>query len=129
MARKVAIIASQGTLDTAYKVLNIATAAASMDAEVTIFFTFEGLAILTSPESLQMPPGKEQIAAALSQAGLPSVREMMDMAEEAGVKFLGCQMTMDVLGIGKAQIGESCDVGGAAAFLEYAFDADVTVTF
>lgn len=129
MARKVAIIASQGTLDAAYKVLNIATAAAAMDAEVTIFFTFEGLMILTQPESLQMPPGKEQIAADLGQAGVPTVKELMNMAVESGVNMMGCQMTMDVMGIGKEHLIESCSVGGAAAFLEYAFDADVTVTF
>lgn len=129
MARKVAIIASQGTLDTAYKVLNIATAAASMDAEVTIFFTFEGLAILTQPDSLQMPPGKEEIQGALGQAGLPSIREMLDMAAESGVQFLGCQMTMDVMGIKQEHLFGNCPVGGAAAFLEYAFDADVSVTF
>lgn len=129
MARRVAIIASQGTLDTAYKVLNIAVAAASMDAEVKIFFTFEGLNILTAPESLQMPPGKEHLQAALGQAGLPSVKEMLDMARESGVELLGCQMTMDVMGITQEQLPDQCPVGGAAAFLEYAFDADVTVTF
>ncbi|MCF8563636.1 DsrE/DsrF/DrsH-like family protein [Alicyclobacillus tolerans] len=129
MGRKVAIIASQGTLDTAYKVLNIATAAAAMDADVTIFFTFEGLMILTQPESLQMAPGKEQIQTAFGQAGLPSVKEMLDMAAESGVKLLGCQMSMDVMGIEKQHLFGSCEVGGAAAFLDYAFDADVTVTF
>ena len=44
--KKVAIIASSRGLETAYKALNIATAAAALDAEMAIFFTFEGLSII-----------------------------------------------------------------------------------
>ena len=43
MSKKVAILASNGGLFDAYKVFNLATAAASMDQEVVIFFTFEGI--------------------------------------------------------------------------------------
>lgn len=129
MSRKVAIIASSGTLDTAYKVLNIATAAAAMDAQVAVFFTFEGLMIVSNHAGLSMPPGKEHLAAALAQSGVPSVKELLDMAVESGVKFIGCQMTMDVMGMDRSQLVPSCEVGGAAAFLEFAFDADVSVTF
>lgn len=46
MSKKVAIIASNGGLETAYKVLNIAMAGVATDAEVAIFFTFEGLNII-----------------------------------------------------------------------------------
>lgn len=46
MANKTAIIASNGSAFDAYKVFNIATAAASADYEVTIFFTFEGLNLI-----------------------------------------------------------------------------------
>ena len=46
MTNKVAIIASNGGLFDAYKVFNIATAAAATDKEVTIFFTFEGLNLI-----------------------------------------------------------------------------------
>jgi peroxiredoxin family protein len=46
MNKRVAIIASNGGLFNAYKVLNIATAAAATDQEVAIFFTFEGLNLI-----------------------------------------------------------------------------------
>ena len=39
---RVAIIAAHGTLDAAYPPLILATAAAAMDMEATIFFTFYG---------------------------------------------------------------------------------------
>ncbi len=51
------------------------------------------------------------------------------MAQELGVKFIGCQMTMDVMGLEKAAFIDGIEVGGAVTFLEYAKDADVTLTF
>src|SRR5260370_8192941 len=44
--RKVAIIASKGTLDMAYIPLILATTAAAMDADARIFFTFYALNLL-----------------------------------------------------------------------------------
>ncbi len=44
--RRLALIASKGTLDMAYPPLILATTAASMDWEVAIFFTFYGLDIV-----------------------------------------------------------------------------------
>ena len=44
--KKVALIASQGTLDWAYPPLILASAAAAMDMEVKIFYTFYALEVL-----------------------------------------------------------------------------------
>lgn len=44
--RRLALIASKGTLDMAYPPLTLATTAASMGWEVAIFFTFYGLDII-----------------------------------------------------------------------------------
>ncbi len=61
MSTKVAIIASNGGLFDAYKVFNIATAAAATDSEVAIFFTFEGLNLIHKQgyRQLPLPAGKE----------------------------------------------------------------------
>ncbi|MGB2992280.1 MAG: DsrE/DsrF/DrsH-like family protein, partial [Paenisporosarcina sp.] len=55
MTNKVAIIASNGGLFDAYKVFNIATAAAATDKEVAIFFTFEGLNLIHNEAYQQLP--------------------------------------------------------------------------
>ena len=52
MSNKVAIIASNGGLFDAYKVFNIATAAAATEKEVAIFFTFEGLNLIHKQECM-----------------------------------------------------------------------------
>jgi peroxiredoxin family protein len=46
MSKKLAIIASKGTLDWAYPPLILASTAAALDYEVEIFFTFYGLQVL-----------------------------------------------------------------------------------
>ncbi|MBX5437623.1 MAG: DsrE/DsrF/DrsH-like family protein [Alicyclobacillaceae bacterium] len=129
--RRVAIIASQGGLDTAYKVLNIATAAAAMDAEVAIFFTFEGLSIIRkdAAAALTMGPGQEHWMEGFKRANVPAIAELLEVAKASGVKLIGCQMTMDVMGLTVDDFIDGVEVGGAATFLDFAYDADVTVTF
>ena len=131
MAGKTAIIASNGTLFDAYKVYNIATAAAASDHEVAIFFTFEGLNLINKEAygQLALSEGKEQIAEGFKNSNVPAIPELVEMAQELGVTFIGCQMTMDVLGLEKEAFIDGIEVGGAVTFLEFAKDADVTITF
>ncbi|MFZ5817624.1 MAG: DsrE/DsrF/DrsH-like family protein [Bacillota bacterium] len=129
--RKIAIIASHGSRDAAYKVFNIATAAASMGAEVSIFFTFEGLSLIhrEANQALPLPPAMAGLEEVMKAQNLPTVPELVAMARELEVKFIACQMTMDLMGITAEQLVDGIEVGGAASFLAAAFDADVTLTF
>lgn len=131
MSGKVAIIASNGGLFDAYKVFNIATAAASMDQEVAIFFTFEGLNLIhkEANQQLPMPEGKEHFAEGFAKANVPSIPEMVAMAKDLGVQLIGCQMTMDVTGLSVEDFVDGVDVGGAVTFIQFAKDADITLTF
>lgn len=131
MSNKVAIIASNGGLFDAYKVFNIATAAAASEKEVQIFFTFEGLNLIHKQalQHLAMPAGKEFMAEGFIKANVPSIPQLVEMAQELGVKFIGCQMTMDVMGLTKEDFVEGMEVGGAVTFLEFAKDAAPTLTF
>ncbi|SEM54699.1 Peroxiredoxin family protein [Mesobacillus persicus] len=131
MSNRVAIIASNGGLFDAYKVFNIATAAAATDQEVAIFFTFEGLNLIhkEANQQLPMPEGKEHFAEGFAKANVPGIPEMVEMAQDLGVKLIGCQMTMDVMGLEKEAFVDGIEVGGAVTFLEFAQDANVTLTF
>ena len=131
MNKKVAIIASNGGLFDAYKVFNIATAAAATDQKVAIFFTFEGLNLIhkEAHQQLPMPEGKEHFAEGFAKANAPSIPELIKMAKEMGVTFIGCQMTMDVMNLEKDDFVEGIEVGGAASFIEFAKDADISLTF
>lgn len=155
MARKkMTIIASKGSLDMAYPPLILATTAAAMDYDVTIFFTFYGLDIIKkgnadslkiSPlgnPALPMPvpiptlvsslPGMEAMATAMmksmfNRTGVATIGQLLDMAREGGVRLVGCKMTMDVMGVKQKDIIDGVEFGGAAAWLDAASDAQINL--
>lgn len=129
--KRVAMIASGGTLDAAYKVLNIATVAAASDAEVSIFFTFEGLNIIHRQASaaLSMPSHLQGYQEKFRSAGSPSIPDLLEMARESGVRMIACQMTMDIMDIAKEDLIDGVETAGAVTFLDEAFQADTTVSF
>lgn len=129
--RRLAILAASGGRDTAYKVLNIATTAASMDAEVTIFFTFEGVRLIhkAAAANLPLPPGMAGLEGAMAAQNVPTVPELLEMARELGVRFIACQVTLDLMGLRQEDLVEGVEVGGAASFLAASFGADTTLSF
>jgi len=153
-SKRVAIIAAHGTLDAAYPPLILATAAAAMDMEVAIFFTFYGLEILKKgnadklkvapianpampvpvPNIIGMLPGMTSVATSMmngwmKKANVAKLSDLLEMAVEAEVRLIACQMTMDVMGIKKEELIDAIEIGGAATFLEYASQNAITLTF
>ncbi|MNT99460.1 hypothetical protein D3C72_2423140 [compost metagenome] len=57
------------------------------------------------------------------------MKELIDIAKESGVRLIGCQMTIDVMGLDKEHFIEGIELGGAATFLDFAFDAQVSLNF
>lgn len=149
--KKMAIIASKGTLDMAYSPFILASTAAALGYEVQIFFTFYGLQLLRKdlsdvkisplanpampmpipmPVMMQMLPGMETIATMmmknkLKQKGVASLEELRDLCLEAGVKFIACQMTVDLFDFDKSDFIDAAESGGAATFIGFAGDADI----
>ncbi|MDY0396157.1 DsrE/DsrF/DrsH-like family protein [Virgibacillus halophilus] len=128
---KVAIIAANGSMFDAYKVFNIATAAAASDAEVGIFFTFEGLQLIhqESHKQLPMPEGKEHFQKGFEKANVPPIAELVEVAQDLGVKMIACQMTMDVMNLALKDFVDGVEAGGAASFIDFAKDANISLSF
>ena len=76
-----------------------------------------------------MPKGKEHFAEGFALANVPPIPDMVAMSQELGVKLIGCQMTMDVMGLQQEAFVDGVEVGGAVTFLQFAKDADATLTF
>ena len=55
--KRLALVATKGTLDWAYPPFILASAAAAMDWEVGIFFTFYGLPLLNKEIKASISPG------------------------------------------------------------------------
>ncbi len=152
MAKKLAIIASKGTLDGAYPPFLLASTAAALGFEAKIFFTFYGLQLLNKelklkvsplgnpampmpvpvPSIVQIIPGLEGFATwmmkrKLKKKGVASVEELRDICLESGVELIACQMTVDLFDFKHEDFIEGISSGGAATFLEFASDADITL--
>jgi peroxiredoxin family protein len=148
--RRIALVASKGTLDQAYSPLILATTAASLGWEAGVYFTFYGLDIIHQERlerlkvaSLANPAGPIQLpnllgalpgatAAAtkimkkwMSDARMPTVPEFIEMSQGLGVRFFACSTTMGVMGVEEDQLIKGCEIAGAAAFLDFAAEADV----
>ena len=81
---------------------------------------------------VQMLPGMESMATAmmkskLKKKGVASLEELRDLCVEAGVKFVACQMTVDLFDFKKSDFIQEAEWGGAATFLEFAGEADVSL--
>ena len=151
--KKMAIIASKGTLDMAYPPFILATTAAALGWEVQIFFTFYGLQLLRKslkhvqisplanpamPMPVPMPvlvsaiPGMQKMATTMMKQkikkhGVASLEDLRTLAIEADVKLIACQMTIDLFEFKKSEFIDGIDYGGAATFLEFASEADITL--
>jgi len=86
------------------------------------------------PNAVQsIVPGFETVATTLMKQtirnkGVASVEELRQMAIEAGVNLIGCQMTVDLFGFTRDDfIPEVKEYVGAATVLPLARDADVTL--
>lgn len=162
--KRLAIIATKGTLDWAYPPFILASTAGALGYDVQIFFTFYGLNLLkrdlaglkVSPLGnpgmpMKMPfgpkwfrginwnipnavqavvPGFESLATGLmkqtiQQKGVASIPELRQLCLDADVKFVGCQMTVDLFGYEHADFIDGIEYGGAATFFEFAGDADI----
>ncbi|MHB8354749.1 MAG: sulfur carrier protein DsrE2 [Burkholderiales bacterium] len=149
--KKMAIIATKGTLDMAYPPFILGSTAAALGYEVQIFFTFYGLQLLRKdlsdvkisplanpampmpvpmPVMVQMLPGMETMATMmmkdkLKKKGVASLEELRSLCLEADVKFIACQMTVDLFDFEKSDFIENIEFGGAATFLEFAGDTDI----
>ena len=149
--KKMGIIATKGTLDMAYPPLILASTAAALGWEVMVFCTFYGLELLRKnmdgirvsplanpamPMPLPMPvfvqalPGMEAMASMMMKQkmkskGVATLSELREMCIDADVKFVACQMTVDLFEFSKSDFISGIDYVGAASFMEFAGEADV----
>ena len=63
----------------------------------------------------------------MSDARFPTIPEFIEMTRDLGVTFYACATTMGVMGVEKDDLIEGADIAGAAAFLDYAAEADVSL--
>jgi peroxiredoxin family protein len=153
-ARKAAIIASKGTLDWAYPPLILASSAAAIGMDASVFFTFYGLNIIHKdaarklkvdpvgnpampmpvpiPDIISSLPGMVPMASAMMRSkfarnNVATIAQLLNTAQEVGVRLIACQMTVDVFGYQQGDFIDGVEFAGATAYMAQARRAHVTM--
>ena len=124
---------------------------------MTLFFTFYGLPLLLKKMDLKvtplgnaamkmpmagahmvMPnlvaaiPGVDAMATKMMKnmiknKGVASIEELRELAVEADVRMIGCQMTMDLFEYKKEDMIDGIEIGGAATYIEVATKSHINL--
>lgn len=152
---KTTIVLFSGDLDKAIAAFIIANGAAAYDHDVTIFFTFWGLNTMRKDEVVpvkkgllekafgwmmprganklglskmnMMGMGPEMIKHVMKKHNAMSLPQLIELAQEQGVKLVACTMTMDLLGLQKEELIDGMEFAGVAAYLGDANQAKVNL--
>jgi len=154
VSNKATIVVLSGDMEKVMSAYIIATGAASMGMDVTLFFTFWGLGALKKERSLKgksllqtmmtlMTPaglrslgtskfnfgglGPVMFGAMMRHSNVASLEEIASVARELGVREVACTMTMDVMGVTKDELLPFVEFGGVGMFVGEAADSKIAL--
>lgn len=152
--QKCVIIVMSGDMDKVFAAFTIATTAAALGSETTMFFTFWGLKAIQKgnltgkglfgrmvgimnrgginvigPSRFNfMGIGRWMFKKMMRDKNVASLSELRQAAIDLGIKFLACQTSLDVMEITKEDlIPEVADVVGAATMIAEAQQAQINL--
>lgn len=142
------IIVFSDDMDKALASFVLALGAASTGRKVTMFFTFWGLSVIKKRKkskvkkdfmgkmfSLMLPKHSENLKLSklnmlnmgpammklrMKQKNVDTLDQMIKQAIDAGVTFVACQMSMDIMGVKKEELLDNVKIGGVATYMEAA---------
>jgi peroxiredoxin family protein len=156
--KKITMIVTKGSLDWAYPPFILATTAASLGHQVSLFFTFYGISLLKKDVSnlqistlgnpaMQMPmmgmhmtmpnlmsalPGVDALCSSMMRSlikkkGVASIGELREAAQELDIRFIACQMTLDLFEFTKDDLIDGVEYAGAASYIDIAAGSDINL--
>jgi peroxiredoxin family protein/TusA-related sulfurtransferase len=142
-------------LDKALATFVLANGAASTGEKVSIFFTFWGLNVIKKTKkpkvqkdifgkmfSMMLPSdtmalklskmhmmgiGSKMMRFIMKKKGIDSLESLRQQALENGVEFIGCQMSMDMMGVKAEELLDEVTIGGVATYMERADKSNVNL--
>ncbi len=106
------------TPERTYAPFVLATTAAMMNIDATIYFLIKGVTVVKKGEAEKIKLGS-----------FPSLKEVMDQATKAGVKLLVCEQSTQLLGLSRGDFIPEAKVVGAATLNDLVLDADAILCF
>jgi len=154
-SNKLSMVVFSGEMDKILAALVIATGATAMGMEAVMFFTFWGTPVLRDKRKkagkkdlmgrmfgAMLPKGTGEVKLSRMNMGgmgtammkslmkkknVASLEQMLEMAEELGVRIFVCEMSMDLMGFKREEMIDYNGITfcGVAKFLEEAKDSRV----
>lgn len=151
---RLAMVVFSGDLDKALAAFIIATGAAAMGLEVSMFFTFWGLSVVRKGRSFKGKNAIQKAFGALLPAGgdtlhlskmdffgagaalmrkimrendVTSLDELVALAQDLGVRMVACEMSRELLGIRDDELLDGLELGGVATFIGDASRSKITL--
>lgn len=149
------MVVFSGDLDKAIASFIIATGAASMGKEVTMFFTFWGLNIIKRKDKpsvkkdtmekmfdMMLPShtgklplsqmnmggmGPKMINQIMKKHNVDDLDTLIKNAIDMGVRVVACAMSMDLMGIKKEEFIDGVELGGVASYLASTEDSGLNL--
>ncbi|HOV86062.1 MAG TPA: DsrE/DsrF/DrsH-like family protein [Syntrophobacteraceae bacterium] len=135
-------ICSRDTLDGAYPALILAVNARRLGMEAGIFYTFMGVRLILKDgirKAQYIPPGfmgaipgmaavaTKMMRKQIDEAGIPSLEELLEMAQLEGVKLVACKMTIDMMKLKEEDFIEGVEIQTAEDFLKHAVTCQINL--
>ena len=138
------IVVFSNDLDKVLASFIIANGAKASGKDVTMFFTFWGLNVLRKSNAnvkkglidtmfgMMMPKGADKLTLSKMHMGgigsammkwvmknknISTLSELIKQAQESGIKFIACNMSMDVMGIKEEELIDGVEIGGVAKYI------------
>jgi len=118
--KKILYIQTSGvdTPERTYAPFILATTAAMMNIDATVYFLIKGVTLVKKGEADKIKIG-----------GFPSLREVMNQAVKAGVKLVVCEQSCQLLQIPRGDFVPEAKIVGAATLNDLALNADSVLCF
>ena len=101
-----------------YSPIVLATVAASMNIDATVYFLGKGITVVKAGEADKIQMGE-----------FPPLSDVMQRAADAGVKFLVCDQSSQLMGLSRGDYIDGVEVVGAATLNDLSLDADAILSF
>lgn len=154
LSKKMNILLFSGEYDKALAALLLANTARTIDVETTIFCAFWGLCLVRDPEKLSledkslyekmfgiMTPngpedlplskmnfagiGKKMLIEMMEDDDTPPLTAFLKGAQKKGVKFYGCKLSMEIMGLKQEEMIPELEVKEAKDYLKEALESDM----
>jgi peroxiredoxin family protein len=135
-----AFITSKDTLDGAYPGLILGINAIRLGMEAAVFYTFMGINVIRKgwvekakfqpPGFMGAIPGMSAVATwmmkeKMEKANIPALSDLQEVAQIEGVRFVACQMTVDMMQFSEKDFIDGVTIQAAEDFLKYAKDCKI----